>query len=65
MISEWQLAHAGDDGLAGLVVGGHAEGRVLLGELLQREAHLVLLGLGLRLDGDVDNGLGELHGTRG
>ena len=32
---EVQLAHAGDDGLAGLVVGGYLEGRVLLGELGQ------------------------------
>ena len=55
-----QLAHAGDDGLAGLVVGGHLEGRVLLGELGQSQGHLVLLGLGLGLDGNVDNGLGEL-----
>ena len=57
---EVQLAHAGDDGLAGLVVGGHLEGRVLLGELGQSQGHLVLLGLGLGLDGNVDNGLSEL-----
>ena len=44
------------------MVGGDAEGRVLFGELLESEAHLVLLGLGLRLDGDVDNRVGELHG---
>ena len=59
---EVQLTHAGDDGLAGLVVGVHLEGRVLLGELGEREAHLVLLGLGLGLDGNVDNGVRELHG---
>ena len=59
---EVQLAHASDDGLAGLVVGGHLERGVLLGELLQGDGHLVLLGLGLRLDGDVDNRVGELHG---
>ena len=57
---EVQLAHAGDDGLAGLVVGGHRKGRVLLGELGQSQRHLVLLGLGLGLNGNVDNGLGEL-----
>ena len=61
---EVQLAHAGDDGLAGLVVGGHAERRVLLGELLQSDGHLVLLGLGLGLHGDVDNRIGELHGLQ-
>ena len=57
-----ELAHAGDDGLTGFVVGGDAERRVLLGELLKSEAHLVLLSLGLRLDGNVDNRIGELHG---
>ena len=61
---EVQLAHASDDGLAGLVVGGHAESRVLLSQLLQREAHLVLLSLGLRLDSNVDNGISELHGLK-
>ena len=46
---EVQLAHAGDDGLAGLVVGVDLEGRVLL-------------GLGLGLDGDVDDGIREVYG---
>ena len=64
MISRCRLAHAGDDGLAGLMVGGHAEGRVLLGQLLQGDLHLGLVGLGLRLDGDVDNRVGELHGLQ-
>ena len=57
-----QLAHAGDDRLAGLLVGVDLEGRVLLGELGQANAHLVLLGLGLGLDGDVDDRVGELDG---
>ena len=46
------------------MVGGHAERRVFLGEFLKGKAHLVLLGLGLRLDGDVDNRVGELHGLK-
>ena len=58
---EVQLAHAGDDGLAGLLVGADLEGRVLLGQREERLAHLVLVGLGLRLDGDVDDRLGELE----
>ena len=58
---EVQLAHAGDDRLAGLLVGADLEGRVLLGERLEGLAHLVLVGLGLRLDGDVDDRLGELE----
>ena len=52
---EVQLAHAGDDRLAGLLVGADAERRVFLREALQREAHLFLVGLGLRLDGDRDH----------
>src|SRR6478735_4322015 len=44
---EVQLAHAGDDGLAGLLVGADLEGRVLLGEALDRGAQLLLVALGL------------------
>ena len=58
---EVQLAHAGDDGLAGLFVGAHAERRVLVGQRLQRLAQLVAVVLGLRLDGHVDDRLGEDH----
>ena len=47
---EVELAHAGDDGLAGLFVGERAERRILVGELLQRHAELLDVGLGLRLD---------------
>ena len=42
-------------------VGAHPEGRILLLELLQRDGQLVLVGLGLGLDGDVDDRVGELH----
>jgi hypothetical protein len=49
-------------GLAGLLVGADLEGRVLLGELLEGLGHLVLVGLGLRLDGHLDDRLGEGHG---
>jgi hypothetical protein len=56
---EVQLAHAGDLGLAGLLVGLHAERRVLLGEAAERDRHLLLVDLRLRLDGDLDHGLGE------
>ena len=59
---QMELAHTGDDGLTGLFVSVGLEGRVLLGQLHQRNAHLLLTGLGLGLDGDADNGLGELHG---
>src|SRR5690606_27088926 len=41
-----QLAHAGDDGLAGFLVGTDAEGRVFLGQAAQGVAHLLLVGLG-------------------
>ncbi len=58
---EMQLAHALEDGLAALLVGRHAEGRIFGGELLSAIAELLLVGLRLRLDRDLDDGLGELH----
>src|SRR4051794_2404815 len=57
---EVKLAHAGDLGLAGLLVRLDLERRVLLGQAAQGDRHLLLVGLGLRLDGDLDDRLGEL-----
>ena len=59
MISRVQLTHAGDDGLASLLVGAHAEGRVLVGQPAQRGRELFLVLLGLRLDGQADHRLRE------
>ena len=56
-----QLAHAADDGLAGLLVQVHLEGGVLFGELLDRGAQLLLVALGLGLDGDLDDRVRERH----
>ena len=56
-----QLAHALEDGLADLLVGRDAERRVLGGQLGQRHAQLLLVGLGLRLDRDLDDRIGEFH----
>src|ERR1700689_150432 len=58
---EVQFPHAGDDRLAGFLVGPDLEGRVLLGEPLDRGAQLLLVALGLRLDGDVDHRGRERH----
>jgi hypothetical protein len=58
---EVQLAHARDEGLARLLVGLHDEGGVLLGEGVEGLAHLVLVGLGLGLDRNLDDRLGELR----
>ena len=58
---EVQLAHARDEGLARLRVGLDAEGRVLLGEALEGDRQLVLVGLRLGLDLDLDDRLGEGH----
>ena len=59
-----QLAHTSNDGLAGLFIGVGLEGRILFGQLCQRDAHLLVAGLGLRLNGNADNGLRELHGLQ-
>jgi hypothetical protein len=56
---EVQLAHAGDLGLAGLIVGADLEGGVLLGQAAERDRHLLLVGLRLGLDSDLDHGLGK------
>src|SRR4051812_30812475 len=56
-----QLAHAGDDRLTGLLVETDLERRVLLGELLDGRAQLLLVALGLRLDGNRDDRRGEGH----
>ena len=56
-----KLAHAGDLGLAGLLVGGDDERRVLLGQAAEGDGHLLLIGLGLRLDGHLDDRLREGH----
>src|SRR5256714_2275659 len=56
-----QLAHAGDERLTGLLVVADAEGRVLLGEALDRGTELLLVGLALRLDRPRDDRLRERH----
>ena len=56
-----KLAHTGDDGLAGLLVGVDAEGRILLDETLNGVRQLLLIGLRLRLDGLLDHGSREGH----
>src|SRR5690606_13254343 len=56
-----QLAHTGDDGLTGLLVGTHAERRVFLRQAVEGDAHLLLVALGLRLDGDVNHRIREFH----
>src|ERR1700712_905015 len=56
-----QLAHAADDGLAGVVVLVDLERRVLLRQLLDGDTQLLLVGLGLRLDGDLDHRIRERH----
>src|SRR5699024_1932104 len=58
---EVQLAHAADDGLAGLLVQVDGEGGVLFSELLDGDTQLLLVRLGLRLDGNLDNRIREVH----
>ncbi len=58
---EMQLAHALQDGLPRFLIRGDAEGRIFGGKLLQGDAELFLVGLGFRLDRDLDDRIGELH----
>ena len=41
---QMELAHAGDDGLTSLLIGVGLEGRILFGQLCQRDAHLLVAG---------------------
>ncbi len=61
---EVELAHSLDDRLARLLVELDLEGRVLLGELLDRGAQLLLVALGLGLDGHGDDRVREGHGLQ-
>ena len=58
---EVEFAHSADDGLAGLFVRLHGEGRVLLGELAECDSEFVEVLLGLRLDGETDDRIREFH----
>ena len=58
---EVEFAHPGDDRLTRFLVGVGAEGRILLCELGEGDAHLFLTRFGLGLDGDADNRLREDH----
>ncbi len=50
-----QLAHAGQNRLAGVGIGRDPERRIFLRQLLDRHAQLFLIGLGLRLDGELNH----------
>ena len=56
-----QLAHARDDDLTRLGVRVNAERRILLGELLEGDAHLLLIVLRRGFHRNGDNGIRELH----
>ena len=58
---EMELPHALDHGLARLLIGRDAESRILLDETAQRLAELLLIGLRLRLDRELDNRIREVH----
>ena len=62
--SRWRLAHTADNGLSGLLIEGDGEGGVLLGELLDGHTQLLLVALGLGLDGHVDDRVREGHGLQ-
>ena len=57
-----KLAHAGDDALASLLVGVDPESRILFSQLLESNAHLLLVVLGSRLNRNGDNRIREDHG---
>src|SRR5690606_35624392 len=58
---EVKFTHALQNRLAGLLISRNAEGRILGSELRESQTELFLVGLRLRLDGDLDHRLRELH----
>src|SRR6202789_112439 len=58
---EVKFPHSLQNGLSGFLIGRYAEGRVLGGKLRQRHSELLLVGLRLRLDRDLDDRLWKLH----
>jgi hypothetical protein len=58
---EVQLTHTRDDGLTSLFISLDAERRIFLSKLAQRDTHLFLVILGLRLNRNRNNRLREVH----
>ena len=56
-----ELAHTGDNGLAGLLVGIRFKSGIFLCQFYKSHGHLFLTGLGLRLDGNINNRIREFH----
>ena len=54
-----ELAHTGNDGLAGFFIRRNNESRILFGEALEANGETLLVTLGIGLHGHADNGLGE------
>ena len=57
-----QLTHTTDNGLPGLRVGAQLEGWIFFRQFVQSYRHLILVGTGLRLDGNVNDGSREVNG---
>src|SRR5205807_7887778 len=57
-----QLTHTTDNGLPGLRVGAQLEGWIFFREFVQSYRHLILVGTGPRLDGNVNDGSREVNG---
>ena len=56
-----QLAHTGNNGLTTVRIGGYFERRIFHSQTAQSQAHLFNIGLGLRLNCQLNNRLREHH----
>ena len=56
-----KLTHSGDDSLSGIRVSVCSEGWIFLSQLGESNTHLLLTGLGLRLNGNLDYRIREFH----
>src|SRR3546814_19324545 len=58
-----KFTHALDDRLTAFVIGGHTERRIFLRQTIERDAHFLLVSLGLALHRALDDGFGGLDRT--
>mmetsp|Transcript_32536 Transcript_32536/g.45133 ORF Transcript_32536/g.45133 Transcript_32536/m.45133 type:complete len:231 (+) Transcript_32536:487-1179(+) len=58
---QMELSHSFDDGLVGLLIARVAEGGILLSKLVKSGSQLLQVSLGLGLNGNLDDGVGEIH----
>ena len=56
-----QFTHPRNNGLSGVWINSDVKSRIFFGQLAQRDAELILIGLGSRFNCHRNHGLGKIH----